>query len=99
MRLHSSARGALAFLRLNARVFAGADGRPHSPGRRTPAFAGPVFASVFQNAVGRPNLDRCVFFDPASKAVHPYCERLTEDVVALLRAEAGHRPYDRSRPP
>ena len=54
-----------------------------------------VFAPVFRNATGRPNLARFVFLDPASQEFYRDWERLAEDVVALLRGEAGRNPYDR----
>jgi transcriptional regulator with XRE-family HTH domain len=54
-----------------------------------------VFAPIFQNTTGRPNLARFVFLDPASQDFYRDWEQLAEDVVALLRAEAGRNPYDR----
>jgi transcriptional regulator with XRE-family HTH domain len=54
-----------------------------------------VFAPVFQNTTGRPNLARFVFLDPASQHFYRDWEQLAEDVVALLRGEAGRNPYDK----
>jgi transcriptional regulator with XRE-family HTH domain len=54
-----------------------------------------VFAPVFQNTTGRPNLARFVFLDPASQDFYRDWEQLAEDVVALLRGEAGRNPYDK----
>jgi transcriptional regulator with XRE-family HTH domain len=54
-----------------------------------------VFAPVFDNAAGRPNLARFVFLDPASQDFYRDWEQLAEDVVALLRTEAGRNPYDK----
>jgi transcriptional regulator with XRE-family HTH domain len=54
-----------------------------------------VFAPVFQNPTGRPNLARFVFLDPASPDFYRDWEQLAEDVVALLRTEAGRDPYDK----
>jgi transcriptional regulator with XRE-family HTH domain len=54
-----------------------------------------VFAPVFRNPTGRPNLARFVFLDPASQDFYRDWEQLAEDVVALLRTEAGRNPYDK----
>lgn len=54
-----------------------------------------VFAPVFANPAGRPNLARFVFLDPAAQTFYRDWEQLAEDVVALLRGEAGRDPYDR----
>jgi hypothetical protein len=53
-----------------------------------------VFAPVFQTT-GRANLARFVFLDPASQNFYRDWEQLAEDVVALLRSEAGRNPYDK----
>jgi transcriptional regulator with XRE-family HTH domain len=54
-----------------------------------------VFAPVVQKPTGRPNLARFVFLDPASQDFYRDWEQLAEDVVALLRTEAGRNPYDK----
>jgi transcriptional regulator with XRE-family HTH domain len=54
-----------------------------------------VFAPVFDEPTGRPNLARFVFLDPASQTFYRDWEQLAEDVVALLRSEAGRDPYNR----
>jgi hypothetical protein len=54
-----------------------------------------VFSPVFQGSAGRPNLARFVFLDPAAHDFYRDWEQLAEDVVALLRGEAGRSPYDR----
>ena len=54
-----------------------------------------VFAPVFQNTTDRPNLARFVFLDPAAQDFYRDWEQLAEDVVALLRGEAGRNPYDK----
>lgn len=54
-----------------------------------------VFAPVFPTTTGRPNLARFVFLDPASRDFYRDWEQLAEDVVALLRGEAGRNPYDK----
>ena len=53
-----------------------------------------VFAPIFDGAA-RPNLARFVFLDPASQDFYRDWEQLAKDVVALLRGEAGRKPYDR----
>jgi hypothetical protein len=54
-----------------------------------------VFAPIFQNTTGPPSLARFVFLDPASQEFYRDWRQLAEDVVALLRAEAGRNPYDK----
>jgi transcriptional regulator with XRE-family HTH domain len=54
-----------------------------------------VFAPVFGEATGRPNLARFVFLDPAAQDFYQDWEQLAGDVVALLRGEAGRNPYDK----
>jgi transcriptional regulator with XRE-family HTH domain len=54
-----------------------------------------VFAPVFATTAGRPNLARFIFLDPAAREFYRDWERLAEDVVALLRGEAGRDPYDK----
>jgi transcriptional regulator with XRE-family HTH domain len=53
-----------------------------------------VFAPLFRDATGRPNLARFIFLDPAAQDFYQDWERLAEEVVALLRGEAGRNPYD-----
>jgi transcriptional regulator with XRE-family HTH domain len=54
-----------------------------------------VFAPLFPNATGRPNLARFIFLDPAAQDFYQDWEQLAEEVAALLRGEAGRNPYDR----
>jgi transcriptional regulator with XRE-family HTH domain len=55
-----------------------------------------VFAPVFEGPTGsRPNLARFIFLDPAARDFYRDWEQLAEDIVALLRGEAGRDPYDR----
>lgn len=54
-----------------------------------------VFEPLFRGAVGRPNLARFIFLDPASQEFYRDWEQLAEDVAALLRGEVGRHPYDR----
>jgi hypothetical protein len=55
-----------------------------------------VFSPVFHTASGTPNLARFIFLDPAAQDFYRDWEQLAEDVVALLRGEAGRDPYDRN---
>jgi hypothetical protein len=54
-----------------------------------------VFAPVFTNTVRTPNLARFIFLDPAARDFYREWAALAQDVVALLRGEAGRDPYDR----
>jgi transcriptional regulator with XRE-family HTH domain len=54
-----------------------------------------VFAPVLGAPAGRPNLARFLFLDPAAQDFYRDWDHLAEDVVALLRGEAGRNPYDR----
>ncbi|MFC4069058.1 helix-turn-helix transcriptional regulator [Actinoplanes subglobosus] len=55
-----------------------------------------VFAPIFDGANGTPNLARFLFLDPAAQDFYRDWDQLAEDVVALLRGEAGRDPYDRN---
>jgi transcriptional regulator with XRE-family HTH domain len=54
-----------------------------------------VFAPIFSRVTGRPNLARFIFLDPASQEFYRGWAQLAEEVVALLRGEAGRNPYDK----
>jgi transcriptional regulator with XRE-family HTH domain len=54
-----------------------------------------VFAPLLESVGGRPNLARFLFLDRASQEFYLDWERIAEESVALLRAEAGRNPYDR----
>jgi hypothetical protein len=53
-----------------------------------------VFAPMFETAA--PNVARFMFLDPAAREFYVDWDSLAGDTVALLRAEAGHDPYDRA---
>ena len=55
-----------------------------------------VFSPVFADPARPANLARFLFFDRAAVDFYRGWERIAQDVVALLRAEAGHNPYDRA---
>ena len=55
-----------------------------------------VFAPLFEGSTGaRPNIARFIYLNPASQDFYRDWEQLAEDVVALLRGEAGRNPYDK----
>ncbi len=56
------------------------------------ALFAPVLASPAQPA----NSARFLFLDPAAPLFYPEWERQAQDVVAVLRAEAGRSPHDRA---
>jgi transcriptional regulator with XRE-family HTH domain len=56
------------------------------------ALLAPVLASPAQPA----NNARFLFLDPAAREFYPDWERQAQDVVAMLRTEAGRSPYDRA---
>jgi transcriptional regulator with XRE-family HTH domain len=55
-----------------------------------------VFAPIFDTAAATPNIARFIFLNPAAGNFYLGWDQLAEDVVALLRAEAGRDPYDRA---
>ena len=54
-----------------------------------------VFDPAFAAMPDRPNLARFIFLDPAAEEFYRDWQQLARDTVALLRGEAGRRPYDR----
>lgn len=60
------------------------------------ALFAPVFDSPTRTSqAARPNLARFVFLDPAARAFYPDPEQAAPVCVELLRAHAGHDPYDK----
>jgi hypothetical protein len=57
----------------------------------SPTYTSPVHADM----VGPPNNARFVFLDPAATEYFREWDKVADDMVALLRAEAGRDPYDR----
>src|SRR5439155_9264344 len=53
-----------------------------------------VFAPIFTGPARPPNIARFIFLDPAAPDFYIEWDSLAGDTVALLRAEAGHDPYD-----
>jgi PAS domain-containing protein len=54
-----------------------------------------LFSDVFRDPVLPPNLARFVFLDPRARSFYRDWEKAASDTVAVLRAEAGRKPYDR----
>jgi transcriptional regulator with XRE-family HTH domain len=54
-----------------------------------------LFSPVYANPVRPPNNARFVFLDPHATEFFRDWDKIANEVVALLRAEAGRDPYDR----
>jgi transcriptional regulator with XRE-family HTH domain len=54
-----------------------------------------LYAPVYADPVSPPNTARFVFLDKQSNEFFREWDRVANDTVALLRAEAGRNPYDR----
>lgn len=54
-----------------------------------------LFSDLFADVGGRPNAARYIFLNPRATDFFKEWENIANDVVALLRAEAGRDPYDR----
>jgi transcriptional regulator with XRE-family HTH domain len=55
-----------------------------------------LFSEVFRDPVRPANFARFVFLDPRARTFYRDWEKAASDTVAVLRAEAGRSPYDRS---
>jgi transcriptional regulator with XRE-family HTH domain len=55
-----------------------------------------LFAPVLSSPARPTNNARFLFLDPAAREFYPDWERQAQDVVAMLRAEAGRSPHDRT---
>jgi len=53
-----------------------------------------LYAPVFEDPSGTPNMARFIFLSPRSSDFFPDWEKIANDAVAILRAEAGRDPYD-----
>ncbi|GAA3703629.1 helix-turn-helix transcriptional regulator [Arthrobacter ginkgonis] len=54
-----------------------------------------LYGEIFDSPVQPPNSARFAFLDPRAERFFRDWDRVIEDSVAILRAEAGRRPYDR----
>jgi transcriptional regulator with XRE-family HTH domain len=55
-----------------------------------------LFAPILNSPAQPANNARFLFLDPAAPAFYPEWERQAQDVVALLRTEAGGNPHDKA---
>jgi len=55
-----------------------------------------LFAPVLNSPAQPANNARFLFLDPAAPAFYPEWERQAQDVVAMLRTEAGGNPHDKA---
>jgi transcriptional regulator with XRE-family HTH domain len=58
--------------------------------------AAALFAPILTSPARPANSARFLFLDPAAPAFYPDWERQAQDVVAMLRTEAGHSPHDKA---
>jgi len=58
--------------------------------------AAALFAPILTGPAQPANNARFLFLDPAAPAFYPDWERQAQDVVAMLRTEAGHTPHDKA---
>ena len=54
-----------------------------------------LYSEMFSDGIRPANNARFVFLNDRSKAFFPDWERAADDIVAILRSEAGSNPYDR----
>jgi hypothetical protein len=55
-----------------------------------------LFAPILSSPAQPANSARFLFLDPGAPAFYPDWERQAQDVVAMLRTEAGHSPHDKA---
>ena len=55
-----------------------------------------LYAPLFDSPAGPPNSARFAFLDPASQNFYDDWNRTANDLVAILRTEAGQNPWDRA---
>lgn len=55
-----------------------------------------LYSEHFRDPVRPPNSARFVFLDPRARSFYSDWETTVHDMVAALRSEVGHNPYDRS---
>ncbi len=55
-----------------------------------------LYAPIFTDPVRPANTARFTFLDPQAKTFYADWDRIANDMVGVLRAEAGRNPYDRS---
>jgi hypothetical protein len=57
-----------------------------------------LFSPIYADPVRPPNAARFLLLDQHATEFYRNWNRVADDTVALLRAEAGRRPYDRRLP-
>ncbi len=55
-----------------------------------------LYSEMFTQSARPVNHARFIFFDPRASRFYPNWERAADDIVAILRAEAGRNPFDRA---
>jgi transcriptional regulator with XRE-family HTH domain len=55
-----------------------------------------LYAPVFESPSGLPNMARFIFLDESATDFFPDWEKIASDAVAILRAEVGRDPYDKT---
>lgn len=55
-----------------------------------------LYAELLSDPISPPNNARYVFLNPRSKEFFVDWERAADDIVAMLRSEAGRNPYDKA---
>jgi hypothetical protein len=61
----------------------------------TNALGRALYAAVFDSPAGPPNTARFAFLDPRGPDFYRDWDKTADDMVAILRVEAGRNPYDR----
>ena len=54
-----------------------------------------LYAPVFEGTIGIPNMSRFIFLNPRAGEFFDDWDSIASDAVAILRAAAGHDPYDK----
>ena len=54
-----------------------------------------LYAPVFEEPSGTPNMARFIFLSPRASSFFDGWDKIANDAVAILRAEAGRDPYDK----
>jgi hypothetical protein len=62
----------------------------------TNALAAAIYFDLYQGRAWPPNTARYLFLDNRARTFYADWEKVANEVVAMLRGEAGRNPYDRS---
>lgn len=55
-----------------------------------------LYDDMYASSTRPVNHARFIFFDPRARRFYPNWDQAADDIVAILRSEAGHNPFDRS---